>query len=303
MRGQLEGDDLSTTMALRKVGATQQEFVSFTSVRAVAGSASSEWTFGARASRPSTAAIGDRYLATDIGTLGGWLYYWTGLAWEIVVGWAFGTDAQRSALSVSSVDNGAVFYTTDTTKLWTVSGGAWVDRSAATGATTTEPFVTIGNTSGLSAERALTGTANQIVVTDNGANSTAVLSTPQNIHTGANPTFAGIVSSTAGRFAMRRTTPAQITSDQNDYNPGTGGFFRIRSDASRNVTGILAGVDGEMIYLANFGSFNIVLQNLNAGSAAANRILTGTGADVILVPDDTAILIYDSVTAVWRQFT
>lgn len=60
------------------------------------------------------------------------------------------------------------------------------------GASNSEPFVTIGNTSGLLAERALTGTSSQIVVTDNGTNSTVVLSTPQNIHTGAVPTFAGL---------------------------------------------------------------------------------------------------------------
>ena len=53
------------------------------------------------------------------------------------------------------------------------------------------PFVTVGNDSTLTAERALTGTANQVTVTDNGANSSVVLSLPQNIHTGASPTFAG----------------------------------------------------------------------------------------------------------------
>jgi len=51
------------------------------------------------------------------------------------------------------------------------------------GASTSEPYVTIGNPSGLTAERALTGTANQIVITDNGANSTVVLSLPATIQT------------------------------------------------------------------------------------------------------------------------
>lgn len=53
-------------------------------------------------------------------------------------------------------------------------------------------FVTIGNDSTLTAERALTGTTNQVVVTDNGVNSTVVLSLPQSINTGATPTFAGM---------------------------------------------------------------------------------------------------------------
>ena len=63
------------------------------------------------------------------------------------------------------------------------------------GASAAEPYITIGNTAGLSAERSLTGTANQITITDNGANSTVVLSTPQNIHTGATPTFVGLTLS------------------------------------------------------------------------------------------------------------
>lgn len=52
-------------------------------------------------------------------------------------------------------------------------------------------YVVIAVSSLLDNERVLTGTSNQIVVTDNGAGSTVVLSTPQDIHTGASPTFAG----------------------------------------------------------------------------------------------------------------
>ena len=59
-------------------------------------------------------------------------------------------------------------------------------------------YVTIGNDATLTGERALTGTTNQITITDNGANSTVVLATPQNIHTGATPTFAGLTVSTSG---------------------------------------------------------------------------------------------------------
>lgn len=67
---------------------------------------------------------------------------------------------------------------------------SWLN-SAGTYAPIGSAFVTIGNDSTLTSERALTGTSNQIVITDNGAGSTVVLSTPQNIHTGASPTFVG----------------------------------------------------------------------------------------------------------------
>lgn len=53
-------------------------------------------------------------------------------------------------------------------------------------------YVTLAVDATLSTERVLTGTANQVIITDNGAGSTVVLSTPQDIHAGASPTFAGL---------------------------------------------------------------------------------------------------------------
>jgi hypothetical protein len=68
-------------------------------------------------------------------------------------------------------------------------------------------YVTVGNTSSLSAERALTGTANQITITDNGANSTVQIGTVQSIGTSSSPTFAGLTVSalTAGRVPVAGT--------------------------------------------------------------------------------------------------
>ena len=64
----------------------------------------------------------------------------------------------------------------------------WVAPSS--GADSSLAYVTIGNTSSLSAERSLTGTANQITVTDGGANSTVTLALPQNYDTAATPQLA-----------------------------------------------------------------------------------------------------------------
>lgn len=106
-------------------------------------------------------------------------------------------------------------------------------------------------------------------------------------------------STSPSRYAA--TSPAQITADQNDYNFGTGTFFRLSSDASRNVTGLANGADGRMVYFVNVGANNIVLQNQNASSSAANRVITGTGADVTLAADNAATLIYDATTQRWRM--
>lgn len=54
-------------------------------------------------------------------------------------------------------------------------------------------YVTLGTNSSLTSERVLTGTANQITITDGGAGSTVTLALPQNIHTAATPQFASVV--------------------------------------------------------------------------------------------------------------
>lgn len=87
-------------------------------------------------------------------------------------------------------------------------------------------------------------------------------------------------------------TPAQITADQNNYDPGAGIFQCWSSDASRNVTGMVAGQHGETRFIWNEGAQNIVLQNENASSTAANRWLTSTGADLTWAANKMVIAQY-----------
>ena len=77
-----------------------------------------------------------------------------------------------------------------------------------------EPFVTVGNSTPLTAERALTGTTNQITVTDGGANGAATLSTPQNIHTAATPQFAQIGIGGAAVASQQITALAAAATDK-----------------------------------------------------------------------------------------
>lgn len=91
----------------------------------------------------------------------------------------------------TNAQNGEPLWDTDSLRFYVGNGTATPTEIAKA----TQPFVTIGNVTGLSGERALTGTANQVVVTDNGANSTVVLSLPQAIATGSSPTFAGLTLS------------------------------------------------------------------------------------------------------------
>jgi hypothetical protein len=101
--------------------------------------------------------------------------------------------------------------------------------------------------------------------------------------------------------------PAQVTGDQNDWNPGTMGSDRttlfVSTDASRNFTGLLATgvVDGASVTWVNNGAQNEVLQDLNVGSAAANQFLCQAG-DLTLLPAAAALLVRDATAAVWRVF-
>lgn len=112
-------------------------------------------------------------------------------------------------------------------------------------------------------------------------------------------TSAFFITQTA-RLYSAPVSPAQITANQHDYAPTAGMNQRWNSDASRNVTGMVAGTSGEHRLITNVGSQNIVLKNQDAGSSAANRWLATSGADVTLAPDNAKVVWYDGTTQRWR---
>jgi hypothetical protein len=95
--------------------------------------------------------------------------------------------------------------------------------------------------------------------------------------------------------------PAQITANQNDYNPtglSTASVLRLNTDASRNITGLQGGARGRIITIFNVGSNNIVLPDANASSSAANRF--SFGADVTIGANQSFSLLYDATSSRWR---
>jgi hypothetical protein len=105
----------------------------------------------------------------------------------------------------------------------------------------------------------------------------------------------------AGLFLTGEVSPAQITADQNDYNPtGLAGasVLRLNSDATRNITGISGG-NGRVLALINVGEQPLVLKNEHAGSAADNRF--ALPADVTLNPKQAAVIRYDATSNRWMM--
>lgn len=119
---------------------------------------------------------------------------------------------------------------------------------------------------------------------------------------GTNTIIDGYTDILGGLGLDSALSPAQITANQNNYNPtnfSTTSFLRINSDAARDITGLNAGNAGRLLVLVNVGSFTITLKHESASSSAANRFTLGS--DYALLSGTSVILIYDSTTARWRM--
>lgn len=106
-------------------------------------------------------------------------------------------------------------------------------------------------------------------------------------------------------FSSVPITPSQITGNQDNYGPGVARFYRLSTDASRNITGLSVGqVDGQECELWNVGSFDVVLVNESSGSTAANRFTCPGSNNVTLSPGQSVSLRWFSAdqsgTGRWR---
>jgi hypothetical protein len=89
-------------------------------------------------------------------------------------------------------------------------------------------------------------------------------------------------------------------STNNDLNIGSGTFIKISGPTSAvTVTGLSGGVDGKMIVLYNTTGANMTIKNQSSSSLAANRVITGTGSDLVTTADGSVALIYDGSQSRW----
>lgn len=98
---------------------------------------------------------------------------------------------------------------------------------------------------------------------------------------------------------VNETTPAQIVTNQNDYDPGLSEVLRLSTDAARTITGISGGVKGRYLQIINVGNFNITLSYEDASSSAANRFITPSAESTVLYPRASVRLYYDGVSLRW----
>lgn len=103
-------------------------------------------------------------------------------------------------------------------------------------------------------------------------------------------------------------TVTQFTANQDNWAfPNPGVVFRISTDASRDLTGLVARtVNGnaqpQLAVLVNTGSNPLVLKHESGSSTAANRFSLPGSSDFSLAGGATAPLWYDPTTQRWRLF-
>jgi hypothetical protein len=110
----------------------------------------------------------------------------------------------------------------------------------------------------------------------------------------------GALSST-GRIATLAGSNVTLTNARNDNLAiGTAGFFRfLGGGASAQVSGMVAGTDGQQITVFNATGSNIVFLYDDANSTAANRIYTDGGVSVTLGNAGALSFIYLAVSSRW----
>lgn len=170
------------------------------------------------------------------------------------------------------------------------TGGAPIDA----------PYIVLAGNPTLTNERVLTGTANQITITDNGAGNSVVLSLPQSINTFSSPTFGNLnVASvlTASSIALATlgagsTNNINIPTQDNqqlqlvagaDFTKGAGWLVAGRN-ASNGLTnrgsilGNIGNIDGTNFFALQNNSFS--------GSTATLIYINGGSQHTFLAPSN-----------------
>jgi len=109
---------------------------------------------------------------------------------------------------------------------------------------------------------------------------------------------------TYGTIGLGQGDITLVNGANNDIAPGYVTYVRITGPTGAfETSGFTGGERGRLLLVANTTSQQWTIVN-DATSTAANRILTGTGGNVVLTSSDGAhvIFVYDATSERWRLF-
>ena len=162
------------------------------------------------------------------------------------------------------------------------------------GAVTTEPYVTIGNTAGLSAERALTGTANEITVTDDGANTTVTLSLPSTIDLGGKTSFEipNAAAPTVDAFG-------EIAGDNNLWAASRGAPVFFDGTAATALVNVLVSDAPSNGQVPQWNTGGTITWETAAGSMSIGGTVTSGTTGSVLFVGSGPVLAQDNANIFW----
>jgi len=117
---------------------------------------------------------------------------------------------------------------------------------------------------------------------------------------GTTAQFAALIQTITGPTGVLYAAPA--VGANNDYNAAGAmgpsiGFLELTPTANCNLTGLKAGLDGQVITVTNLSLFNMTLNSLNSGSQAANQFRMVS--DFSLVRNDSKSFKYSATIGKW----
>lgn len=129
--------------------------------------------------------------------------------------------------------------------------------------------------------------------------------------TAANANFSGNVGigtttapntlTVSGTEALLLGTDYTVTGSQSDVAINNASALRYSGASAATFYGIVAGNPGQILNLHNASTAALTLSNQSASEAtAANKIITGTGADLVMASNSSVTLQYDNLASRWR---
>ncbi len=174
------------------------------------------------------------------------------------------------------------------------------------------------NTGTLRFDTTMTGGSQTFVLPDQGAAGTYDLLTQQQangdfIQNGTSPqtadfnitgtgTTGGLTVTNAGNVAFQKASDYSSTGVQVDVNFGTGALVRLTGGSALTIDSVQGGANGRILTIINASGNAATIRDQSTAttSTSANKIITGTGANITLPADASISLVYDSGNSRWR---